>query len=47
MRFGPDGEVIGVTLISVKRLLEQDGYLTITVPRTVHVGEDELGGVLG
>lgn len=47
VRFGPDGEVIGVTLISVKRLLEQDGYLTITVPRTVHVRRDELGGVLG
>ena len=36
-----------MTLISVKRLLEQSGYLTITVPRTVHVREDELGGVLG
>ena len=47
VRFGPDGEVIGLTLISVKRLLEQDGYLTITVPRTVHVRKDELGGVLG
>ena len=47
VRFGPDGRVIGVTLISVKRLLEQDGYLTITVPRTVHVRDDELGGVLG
>lgn len=47
MRFGPDGEVIGLTPISVKRLLEQDGYVTVTVPRTVHVREDELGGVLG
>jgi uncharacterized protein YuzE len=47
VRFGPDGEVIGVTLISVKRLLEEDGYFTITVPRTTHVREDELGGVLG
>jgi uncharacterized protein YuzE len=47
VRFGPDGEVMGLTLISVKRLLEQDGYLTITVPRTVHLREDELGGLLG
>ena len=47
MRVGADGEVIGVTLISVKRLLEQDGYLTITLPRTVHVRKDELGGALG
>jgi uncharacterized protein YuzE len=46
VRFGLDGEVIGVTLISVKRLLEQDGHLPITVPRTVHVREDELGGAL-
>jgi len=47
VRFGPDGEVIGVTLISVKRLLEQDGFLIITVPRTVQVPGDELAGVLG
>jgi uncharacterized protein YuzE len=47
VRFGPDGEVIGVTLISVKQLLEEDGYLTITVPRTVQVSEDELAEVLG
>ena len=30
MRFDAIGEVIGVALISVKRLLDQDGYLTIT-----------------
>jgi uncharacterized protein YuzE len=47
VRFDPDGEVIGLTLINVKWLLEQDGYVTVTVPRTVHVQEDELGGVLG
>lgn len=46
VRLGADGELIGVTLISVKRLLEQDGCLTITVPRTVHMREDELGAVL-
>lgn len=46
VRLGADGELIGVTLNSVKRLLEQDGCLTITVPRTVHVREDELGAVL-
>jgi hypothetical protein len=47
VRFGPDGEVVGLTLISVKRLLGHDGYLTITVPRTVHLLEEELEGVLG
>jgi hypothetical protein len=47
VRFGLGGEVIGVTLTSVKRLLEQDGYLTITVPCTARMREDELGRLLG
>jgi len=39
--------VIGVTLISVKWLLEQGWYFTIAVLRTVRVREDELDVGLG
>jgi hypothetical protein len=31
VRYGPDGEVIGVTIINAKWLLERDGHLTIHV----------------
>ena len=47
VRYGPDGEVIGVTIINARWLLERDGHLTITVPRSVRVEADELAAVLG
>jgi hypothetical protein len=31
------GEVIGVTIINAKWLLERDGYLTITLPQAVRI----------
>ena len=42
VRYGPDGQVIGVTIINARWLLERDGHLTITVPHSVRVEAGEL-----
>lgn len=47
IRYGPDGEVIGVTIINARWLLERDGHLTITVPHSVRVEAGELAAALG
>jgi len=46
VRFGSHGEVIGLTIISARRLLECDGHLTITLPRAVRVEASELASTL-
>jgi uncharacterized protein YuzE len=46
VRYGPDGEVIGVTIINAKLLLERDGHLTITVPHSVRIEVRELAAAL-
>jgi uncharacterized protein YuzE len=47
VRFDSHGGVIGVTIINARRIIEQDGYLTITLPRSVRVDAGELAAVLG
>jgi uncharacterized protein YuzE len=47
VRYGPNGEVIGVALINARWLLERDGHLTITVPHSVRVEAGELAAALG
>jgi uncharacterized protein YuzE len=47
VRYGANGEVIGVTIINAKWLLERDGYLTITLPHSVRIEAGELAGALG
>jgi uncharacterized protein YuzE len=47
VRYGADGEVIGVTIISARRIIEQDGYLTITLPHSVRVEAGEIAAALG
>jgi uncharacterized protein YuzE len=47
VRYGPDSEVIGVTIINARWLLERDGHLTITVPHSVRVEAGELAAALG
>src|ERR1700734_2375261 len=37
VRYGPNGEVIGVTIINARWLLERDGHLTIRVPHGLYV----------
>jgi uncharacterized protein YuzE len=47
VRYDEDGEVIGVTIINARRILESDGHLTITLPHVVRVEADELAVALG
>ncbi len=46
VRFDSDGDVIGVTIINATRLLKQDGYFTITIPRVVRLEASELAVVV-
>jgi uncharacterized protein YuzE len=46
VRYDDEGQVVGVTIINARRLLERDGHLTITLPHEVHVGASELAGAL-
>ncbi|HEY2536180.1 MAG TPA: DUF2283 domain-containing protein [Solirubrobacteraceae bacterium] len=47
VRYDDNGEVIGVTIIDARRIVEHDGYLTITLPHSVRVEAGELAGALG
>jgi uncharacterized protein YuzE len=47
VRYGADGEVIGITFINARWLLERDGHLTITVRNPVRVEADDLAPTLG
>jgi hypothetical protein len=40
------GQVIGVTIINARRLLDRDGHLMITLPHEVHVDASDLAGAL-
>jgi uncharacterized protein YuzE len=46
VRYDDLGEVIGVTIINVRRIIERDGYLTITLPHSVRVEADALAAIL-
>jgi uncharacterized protein YuzE len=46
LRFDADGELVGVTIVGAKHLVERDDAITITVPKVVHVGEDAIAPVL-
>ncbi len=46
IRYGPDGEVIGVTIINARFILDRDGHITITLPHEVRVEEDVLAPAL-
>lgn len=47
VRYDENGEVIGVTIINARRIIEHDGYLAITLPHTAHVQADELATAFG
>lgn len=47
VRYDDQGEVIGVTFINARRIIERDGHLTITLPHAVRVEADELVTALG
>jgi uncharacterized protein YuzE len=46
VRYDDNGEVIGVTIINARRIIEHDGYLTITLPHVVRVQGRDLATAL-
>ena len=45
LRYGPDGAIVGITIVNARRILEEDGEIAITLPRQRVVAKD-LGPVL-
>jgi len=46
VRFDKDGNLVGITLLHPKMLLDEDGKITITIPERVEVGHEALDEVL-
>jgi uncharacterized protein YuzE len=46
VRLDASGEVIGLTIVNAKWLVERDGTITITVPRLIETNADDLAAAL-
>lgn len=46
LRFDAGGELVGVTIVRPRWLLEHDGKITITIPDRIEVGPDALDQAL-
>lgn len=46
VRFDKDGNLVGITLLHPKEILEHDGKITITIPERVEVGHEALDDAL-
>lgn len=46
VRYDGDREVIGITIINARWLLDQEGAITITIPERVQVSADTLAPAL-
>ena len=46
MRYDTDGEVIGMTIVNARWLLDRDGKITITMPEPVDVCTEALAPAL-
>jgi len=46
VRYDAGGQVMGVTIINARWLLDRDGHFTITLPREVRVDAHDLAGAL-
>ncbi len=46
LRFDADGNLVGVTIVGAKRLVERDGKVTITVPKVVRVDAEAIAPAL-
>jgi uncharacterized protein YuzE len=46
VRLDENGEVIGVTIVNAKWLLDRDGKITVTVPSLIETNADDLAAVL-
>jgi uncharacterized protein YuzE len=42
VRLDADGQVIGITIVNAKWLLERDGKVAITVPNRIETNPDEI-----
>jgi uncharacterized protein YuzE len=47
VRYGANGDVIGVTIINTRRIIDNDGHLTITLPHAVWIEAGDLAAALG
>lgn len=45
LRFGAKGQIVGITIVNARWLLEQDGKITVTLPQ-IEVEANDLDGVL-
>lgn len=46
IRYDADGQVVSLTIVNAKWLLDRDGYLKITMPHEVRVRPDQLAAAL-
>lgn len=46
VRYNAEGQVVGLTIINARWLLERDGALAVTVPERVEVDSDTLAPAL-
>lgn len=47
IRYAPGAnEVVGLTILGARRILQRDGHLTVTVPETVETSAEELAPAL-
>ena len=46
VRLDESGEVIGITIVNAKWLLERDGTITITVPNLIETNAEDLAAAL-
>jgi hypothetical protein len=47
VRYDASGDVIGVTMINARRIIDNDGHLTITLPHAVRIEAGDLAAALG
>ena len=45
LRFGADGQLVGLTIVNARRLLDEDGVIVITLPER-RIETRDLGDVL-
>jgi uncharacterized protein YuzE len=46
VRLDDSGEVIGITIVNAKWLVERDGKITVTVPNLIETNADDLAEAL-
>jgi len=47
LRYAPDtNQVVGLTVLGARRILQRDGHLSVTIPATVETSADDLAPAL-